>query len=420
MDATGVCLCRHWHVRHRASPALPINAGCPAPLFPPDQLLSLAHLRAVAEQLQNPAAPQGLAVLATPGGARAATAAATPGMGRFEFADDVAGIMQVGAAFVRQQDCNKPGQYGAWPAQLPATWQRREALPLPNCVCYCSSATPIAPVPPPGPGCPNTCLQPGPARGAGPRRLRAGHHGAATRWQPCPPLLVCLGRRPGAAGPGRVGALLLIHCCCRLPLALRHAHWCGGCHTVRVVVKAMSSLTHPAINCSAGMTPMASAAGRPSPRPCCAANCWLPRLPPAPPLPAASLWAAARAAPLLPPRQKCSPCGRRWQRCESRWVEQEGALEQQDAKVGSGHMQGKLPGCGMLQLRSACCPSLLRCVPVCMCVPRYLSPWSLHLRSWARPTARGRRWWACWVATSGPSKSCRWAGRGSCFLGHCA
>lgn len=50
----------------------------------------------MAEQLQNPAAPQGLAVLATPGGARAATAAATPGMGRFEFADDVAGIMQVG------------------------------------------------------------------------------------------------------------------------------------------------------------------------------------------------------------------------------------------------------------------------------------------------------------------------------------
>ncbi len=49
----------------------------------------------MAEQLQNPAAPQGLAVLATPGGARAATAAATPGLGRFEFADDVAGIMQV-------------------------------------------------------------------------------------------------------------------------------------------------------------------------------------------------------------------------------------------------------------------------------------------------------------------------------------
>lgn len=50
---------------------------------------------AVAEQLQNPAAPQGLAVLATPGGARAATAAASPAGGRFEFAEDVAGIMQV-------------------------------------------------------------------------------------------------------------------------------------------------------------------------------------------------------------------------------------------------------------------------------------------------------------------------------------
>ena len=55
-----------------------------------------AHpLAAVAEQLRNPAAPQGLAALATPSGARAATAAATPA-GRFEFADDVAAMLQVG------------------------------------------------------------------------------------------------------------------------------------------------------------------------------------------------------------------------------------------------------------------------------------------------------------------------------------
>ncbi|KAL4859646.1 hypothetical protein ACK3TF_000728 [Chlorella vulgaris] len=50
----------------------------------------------VAEQLQNPAAPQGLATLATPGGAArlAAGVAATPATGRFQFAADVEAMIQ--------------------------------------------------------------------------------------------------------------------------------------------------------------------------------------------------------------------------------------------------------------------------------------------------------------------------------------
>jgi hypothetical protein len=49
---------------------------------------------AVAEQLQAPAAPQGLAALATPGAARLAVAG-TPGTARFQFAADVEAIFQV-------------------------------------------------------------------------------------------------------------------------------------------------------------------------------------------------------------------------------------------------------------------------------------------------------------------------------------
>ncbi|PSC75424.1 hypothetical protein C2E20_1600 [Micractinium conductrix] len=55
------------------------------------------RLHMVAEQLQNPAAPQGLAALATPGGPRLSSggnAARTPATGRFEFADDVQAIFQ--------------------------------------------------------------------------------------------------------------------------------------------------------------------------------------------------------------------------------------------------------------------------------------------------------------------------------------
>lgn len=78
----------------------------------------------MAESLHHPAAPQGLAVLATPSGARAATGGGTPAASRFEFAEDVAAMMQALDARTPASAVAPPGGLGRVAAALATTVQR--------------------------------------------------------------------------------------------------------------------------------------------------------------------------------------------------------------------------------------------------------------------------------------------------------